>query len=236
MIALKSTTIYYMLETKTPDVRFYVGPMGSGKTTELLKYLGGLSTINMPFASFKSKLDIREDGIKPRQMPEEFAAECVAVAGLERINAERLVEEGIETILLEEAHMFGYFLNHKINSGVYERTMRNWGEIGIKYVIGAALNISASKEHFPFILDAEANGAELIKLYSRCQYPIVKSEVLCGQQANNSQIYSVSKNKPYRPKSLPALLPQGDDKDRGYRAVCPSHLNLPDRETLIFKG
>ncbi len=221
-----------------PEVTVYAGPMASGKTKELYSLIGEFKATHEGFVVYKPSLDIREKGIQPRGLSSVDAYRKVEVVeSLAEINAAALVCNGIRTILLDEFHMFGYKPNRDPMPDVYIQTMKDWGEAGIEKVHAAGLDIAASGRHFSMYLDAHRYGAKIVLFSAKCEYPNCpnSNEPTCRKDAHNSQIYSRSLDKAYRMESLPDLLPEGDDPDRAYRAVCAGHLLLSKVATVNFE-
>lgn len=217
-----------------PDVTIYAGPMASGKTKALHSLIGEFQKTNLLFEPYKPSLDIRESGIKPRGVSEADAYECEAVDALADIDAEALACRGIKTVLLEEFHMFGYKPDRTADNDIYLPLMTNWAAAGIETVYAAGLDLSAHGQQFSIFTDAHRFGAKIILFSARCEYPVSDDGPTCRAEAHNSQIFSVSQGKAYQIDSLPDLLPEGDDPDRSYRAVCANHFVLPKESTIDF--
>lgn len=218
-----------------PDVKFYAGPMASKKTGELFSDIGRLIATQRKFFVCKPAHDIRDDLIRTRIMPEGTGHKAEVVNSLAEIDALALVERGVRLILGDEIQMFGFDRDRKPLHDVYRSTIRAWGKAGIEQVIVAGLDTAASGHEYSLFTDAHRFGANIVLLTASCEYPNPDGGPTCGQVARNSQIFSRSLNKAYRMSSLPDLLPEGDDPDRGYRAVCPEHyLSLDDSETIEF--
>ncbi|HUC95713.1 MAG TPA: hypothetical protein VMR76_02010 [Candidatus Saccharimonadia bacterium] len=217
-----------------PNVKVYAGPMASGKTRELHSLMGRFEATHRPYAAYKPSLDIRQKGIQPRGVSESDAFGCEIVDSLADIDAASLVSNGISTVMLEEFHMFGYSLSREVLSNIFIESIRHWGENGITEVHAAGLDLAASLNPFPIFMDAWRFGADITLMPAYCEYPVLNGGPTCQAIAHNSQIYSDWLGLAYRPESLEDLLPQGDNPDRKYRAVCMAHLILPSELTIDF--
>jgi thymidine kinase len=207
-----------------PKVTVYAGPMAAGKTNHLHSLIGGFQATHHPYEAFKPSHDIRDSVIQPRGLSEIDAQECVVVRSLAEIDAERLTRIGRFTIVLDEFHMFSYDENRDPIPDVYFNTMLEWGRFGITNVYAAGLDIAASGNTFPIFNEAHRLGAEIVMLTASCASPVNGEKgPTCREVARNSQIWSKKRKIPYRPPSLPDLLPQGGDPDMSYIPVCAKH-------------
>ena len=207
-----------------PKVTVYAGPMAAGKTNRLHSLIGGFQATHHPYEAFKPSHDIRDSVIQPRGLSENDAHECAVVRSLAEIDAARLVRIGRLTIVLDEFHMFGYNEKHDPIPDAYLNTMLQWGRLGIAEVYAAGLDIAASGNTFPIFNEAHRLGAEIVMLTASCAFPVNGEKgPTCRQVARNSQIWSQKQRMPYRPPSLPDLLPEGGDLDMSYIPVCDKH-------------
>ena len=217
-----------------PQFTVFAGPMASGKTTALHNLIGEFEATHTSFEVYKPRLEIRNIGLQPRGISDNDARECKVVESLEEIDSDELVANGIGRILLEEFMMFGYTIERKENNLDLAKLLLKWGEDGITHVYAAGLDLAASGNTFPLFKQAHEIGAKVVLFESKCEYPNGQENPTCRKPARNTQIFSRSLNKAYRRESLPDLLPEGDDPDRGYRAVCMAHFLLQDEFTIDF--
>lgn len=218
-----------------PEITIFAGPMASGKTTALYNLVGEFNATNIEYQIYKPRLEIRNKALQPRGIPEESAVPCEIVNSLEEIDTWNLSLNGIHRVLLEEFQMFGYNNDRTENDINLEKIMRIWAENEITHVYGSGLDLAASGNTFQLFRKAHQMGAKILLFESRCEFPLKESVSTCRKPARNTQIFSKSADKSYRRESLPDLLPEGDDPDRGYRAVCMSHFLLKEELTIEFK-
>jgi hypothetical protein len=217
-----------------PQFTVFAGPMASGKTTALHNLIGEFEATNTPFAVYKPRLEIRNNGLQPRGISENDARQCEVVDSLNKIDSGALSLKGISRILLEEFMMFGYNNDRSPSDVNFAELLQNWALNEITHVYAAGLDLAASGNTFPLFKQAHEIGAKVVLFESKCEYPSEDGGPTCRKAARNTQIYSKSEGKAYSRSSLPDLLPEGDDPDRGYRAVCMSHFLLSDKLTIKF--
>ena len=155
---------------------------------------------------------------------------------LGNVDIESLVLAGIDTAVVDEAHMAGFDMDRQPLSDVYLPTMERWKRLGIVRVFMAGLDVAANGDRFRMYTDAKDFGAKIVHLTAKCEYPIDPDEnrPTCREVAKRSQIFELASGKPFYRGSLPSILPAGSRDDIGFRPVCQEHYALLRSDTIDF--
>lgn len=134
----------------------YLGPMFSGKSTELIRKIRRLKVINSKYLVIKPSIDNRYD--KNRIVSHNKESEdCIIVSDLNEIDDHILVE--YKTIIIDE----GQFLKNLKNKVLY------WVDVLNKHVIIGGLDSDFKRNPIGEIIDLIPHADNYIKLHALCK-------------------------------------------------------------------
>lgn len=224
------------MSVQVENVFLYTGPMSSKKTTELVSKMGELDATQKNYVAFQPRIDVRSKGIiAPKTNNGNPKPNCTIIPSLMDISDDHL--RGANIVVVDEFTLFGFDDDREPITNYYEDSMRHLAQLGVNEVYGAGLSVAANKEIFPLMKSAIENGANIEWFTARCMFPTNGSaSPRCANDARNTQIYSISQEKPYNPATLPMLLPEGERPDLGYRPICVGHMAVNAAELLDFNA
>jgi thymidine kinase len=210
--------------------------MSSGKTYALYGEMKTLEAVGVNYIAFQPSVDVRSRGtITPKTFSGDLEPNCIIIPSLIDVSDDHL--QGANAVAIDEFTLFGFDKNGEPIANYYEDSMRHLAELGVKAVYGAGLSVAANGEILPLLKSAIENGVDIEWFTARCMFPANgSSSPKCANDARNTQIYSISQEKPYDPSTLPMLLPEGERPDLGYRPVCVGHKAVNAAGLLDFNA
>ncbi len=221
------------MSNQVEQVHLYTGPMSSGKTTRLYDKMRELEAIGENYTAFQPRVDVRSKGtILPKTFNGDPEPNCIIIPSLIDISDDHL--QGANVVAIDEFTLFGFDDDREPIPDYYDESMHHLAKLGVDAVHAAGLNVAANKEMFPLLISAIENGADIEWRTARCMFPANGSaSPKCANEARNTQIYSISQEKPYDLSTLPMLLPEGERPDLGYRPVCVGHMAVNGSSELL---